>query len=117
MPCMLAAVTLHVHVSLVKPCMRAAIFQVLLRRRPFAALSACSVCLLASCTLLQRIRPRDVHSSPSAMASTVLSLDAGAVDRMRGALWGTYIADALSMPVHWCVHVETVTCVALCCAL
>jgi len=51
------------------------------------------------------------------MASTVLSLDAGAVDRMRGALWGTYIADALSMPVHWCVHVETVTCVALCCAL
>lgn len=23
------------------------------------------------------------------------------VDRMRGALWGVLIADALSMPVHW----------------
>lgn len=25
------------------------------------------------------------------------------VDRVRGALWGTLIADAVSMPVHWCV--------------
>jgi ADP-ribosylglycohydrolase len=23
------------------------------------------------------------------------------VDRVRGALWGIFIADALSMPVHW----------------
>lgn len=23
------------------------------------------------------------------------------VDRVRGALWGLFIADALSMPVHW----------------
>ncbi len=31
-------------------------------------------------------------------------LDAAVVDRVRGALWGVYIADALSMPVHWCVR-------------
>ena len=36
------------------------------------------------------------------MAATAVALDAGVVDRMRGALWGVYIADALSMPVHWC---------------
>jgi hypothetical protein len=36
------------------------------------------------------------------MATAAVALDAGVVDRMRGALWGVYIADALSMPVHWC---------------
>ena len=24
------------------------------------------------------------------------------VDKIRGALWGIYVADSLSMPVHWC---------------
>ena len=23
------------------------------------------------------------------------------VDRMRGALWGMFVGDALAMPVHW----------------
>lgn len=29
------------------------------------------------------------------------SIDAAVLDRVRGALWGIFIADALSMPVHW----------------
>lgn len=36
-----------------------------------------------------------------------LALDrAVLVDRVRGALWGTLIADAVSMPVHWCGNVQ-----------
>lgn len=25
-------------------------------------------------------------------------------DRLRGALWGIFIGDALAMPAHWSVH-------------
>lgn len=46
-------------------------------------------------------------SSSTVRCSSMASADAAAVapgslvDRMRGALWGVLIADALSMPVHW----------------
>ncbi|GBF98933.1 hypothetical protein Rsub_11725 [Raphidocelis subcapitata] len=35
------------------------------------------------------------------MATAVGRVDAAVLDRVRGALWGVFIADALSMPVHW----------------
>lgn len=37
----------------------------------------------------------------AAAAGTAAAPPGGLVDRMRGALWGVLIADALSMPVHW----------------
>jgi len=37
----------------------------------------------------------------AATSGTTAAAPGGLVDRMRGALWGVLIADALSMPVHW----------------
>eukprot|EP00892_Ulva_mutabilis_P012018 jgi/Ulvmu1/9189/UM005_0289.1 len=31
----------------------------------------------------------------------MVALDAAVIDRIRGCLWGVFIADALAMPVHW----------------
>jgi hypothetical protein len=42
-------------------------------------------------------------SAPAMAAVALSAVERGAVvDRVRGALWGVHIADALSMPVHWC---------------
>jgi hypothetical protein len=41
-------------------------------------------------------------SSSAAAAPAAAAVQPGSLaDRMRGALWGVLIADALSMPVHW----------------
>ena len=45
-------------------------------------------------------------SAPAMAAVALSAVERGAVvDRVRGALWGVHIADALSMPVHWCAIV------------
>jgi hypothetical protein len=47
----------------------------------------------------------NAYDTPMAAAVALSALERGAVvDRVRGALWGIHIADALSMPVHWCVR-------------
>jgi hypothetical protein len=47
-----------------------------------------------------RPAPRRIHTRTAAAAS-VSDMNPQFVDRVRGALWGIFIADALSMPVHW----------------
>ena len=74
--------------------------------KPKLAAIVCGVTLVASCLARPRAatsaQPQaEEHSPTSPMAASTLALDAGVIDRMRGALWGVYIADALSMPVHW----------------
>jgi hypothetical protein len=44
------------------------------------------------------------YETPMAAAVMLSAVERSAVvDRVRGALWGIHIADALSMPVHWYV--------------
>jgi hypothetical protein len=75
--------------------------------KPKLAAIVCGVTLVASCLARPRAatsaQPQKAENQApaSAMAASTLALDAGVIDRMRGALWGVYIADALSMPVHW----------------
>lgn len=45
-------------------------------------------------------RPEEVDTMEACIALDRAVL----VDRVRGALWGTLIADAVSMPVHWCAQ-------------
>ena len=45
------------------------------------------------------------YETPMAAAVMLSAVERSAVvDRVRGALWGIHIADALSMPVHWCAR-------------
>ena len=46
--------------------------------------------------------------SPLGTAARAAPLSAASVDRVRGALWGLLIADALSMPVHWYYNVADI---------
>jgi hypothetical protein len=44
------------------------------------------------------------NAAPAAAAAAADVQPGSVVDRIRGALWGVLIADALSMPVHWCAR-------------
>lgn len=61
---------------------------------------------LVACTLLLVLLLRQPAPPQPAAVMPPLVLEPAVIDRVRGALWGVYIADALSMPVHWCVWAE-----------
>jgi len=35
------------------------------------------------------------------MSAAVMAPSAAMIDRIAGALWGAFIADAMAMPTHW----------------
>lgn len=61
------------------------------------------VALAATCCLFGFPPATEPPSAPMALGlASMTALERPAVvDRVRGALWGIHIADALSMPVHW----------------
>eukprot|EP00878_Enallax_costatus_P016108 GHUV01016890.1.p1 GENE.GHUV01016890.1~~GHUV01016890.1.p1 ORF type:complete len:433 (+),score=92.10 GHUV01016890.1:240-1538(+) len=73
------------------------------------AVSASLTLYVVSCLLIARpvgccsrqISTMQCHANAAAPAAATGATQAALRDRIRGSLWGIFIADALSMPVHW----------------